>query len=34
MVKNLERGLIAIPFVVKEALITSYINDIGGLGVR
>ena len=31
--KNLERGLMAIPLVVHEALSTAYINDVDGLGV-
>ncbi len=30
---NLERGLMAIPLVAHEALITAYINDVDGLGV-
>lgn len=30
---NLERGLMAIPLVVHEALSTAYINDVDGLSV-
>ena len=33
LVKNLERGLMAIPLVAHEALSTAYINDVDGLGV-
>ncbi len=33
LVKNLERGLMAIPLVAHEALTTAYINDVDGLGV-
>ena len=33
LAKNLERGLMAIPLVAHEALITAYINDVDGLGV-
>lgn len=30
---NLERGLMAIPLVTHEALLSAYINDVDGLGV-
>ena len=33
LAKNLERGLMAIPLVAREALTTAYINDVDGLGV-
>lgn len=33
LANNLERGLMAIPLVVHEALTTAYINDVDGLGV-
>lgn len=33
LVKNLERGLMAIPLVAHEALTTAYINDTDGYGV-
>ena len=33
LVRNLERGLMAIPLVAHEALTTAYINDVDGLGV-
>ncbi len=33
LAKNLERGLMAIPLVVHEALSTAYINDVDGFGV-
>lgn len=33
LVKNLERGLMAIPLVAHEALTTAYINDVDGYGV-
>jgi len=33
LAKNLERGLMAIPLVAHEALLTAYINDVNELGV-
>lgn len=33
LAQNLERGLMAIPLVSHEALMTAYINDVDGLGV-
>lgn len=33
LAKNLECGLMAIPLVAHEALVTAYINDVDGLGV-
>lgn len=33
LVKNLQRGLMAIPLVAHEALSTAYINDVDGYGV-
>lgn len=33
LVKNLERGLMAIPLVAHEAMTTAYINDVDALGV-
>ena len=33
LTKNLERGLMALPLVAHEALITAYINDVDGFGV-